>query len=367
MRVLLSLCSVSAVPQTSSHQFLFSLTLPAAALYCTGDIILQVDVIPLPKRNILINRKLRKMFEEGLQNSPASEMVCIEFTIRDTGVGIAPIMQSKIFQPFAQVDGSSTRVQEGTGLGLSISNLLVQLMSSKTNMIHLSSDVGKGSSFSFQIALPFFLPKSETPNDYQQAASMLAGSAFFVVSENTITRHAVCKEAHLVKDASIDVFHSAVEFNKFLSTANSLSSSNSSPLRSPSAQILRSSMTSPSVAGNVDQVGSNDLQRIFSNSPVNFMDTKRTAFVILSTNELSPQEFSNSDYMHTVSEALRQENGISLVLLCPVAYRKQFKDLLVSVEPSNGRWHLVVRPLLSRTILTACLKAAKGCATLLTR
>lgn len=70
------------------------------------------------------------------------------FLIRDTGIGIAPNNLKKIFNAFDQEDSSTTRKYGGTGLGLTISNKLLGLMNSK---LELTSELGVGSEFSFQI------------------------------------------------------------------------------------------------------------------------------------------------------------------------------------------------------------------------
>jgi signal transduction histidine kinase/HPt (histidine-containing phosphotransfer) domain-containing protein len=72
------------------------------------------------------------------------------FTIIDTGIGIAPENQGKIFESFTQVDASATRRYGGTGLGLSISARLVELMGGRIGM---NSEEGKGSIFHFTVPL----------------------------------------------------------------------------------------------------------------------------------------------------------------------------------------------------------------------
>jgi signal transduction histidine kinase/DNA-binding response OmpR family regulator len=78
-----------------------------------------------------------------------SEHAEISFSVRDTGIGIDPTLQKRLFRAFSQLDSSTTRKYGGTGLGLVISNHLANLMKSK---IELQSRAGEGSVFSFKIS-----------------------------------------------------------------------------------------------------------------------------------------------------------------------------------------------------------------------
>ncbi len=78
-------------------------------------------------------------------------------SIRDTGVGVDPKQQAKLFKPFAMADGSTTRRFEGTGLGLAISRNLITLMHGSITLY--SEGLGKGTEV--VIALPWLDPASE--------------------------------------------------------------------------------------------------------------------------------------------------------------------------------------------------------------
>ena len=70
----------------------------------------------------------------------------LQFSVRDTGIGIPPARQHKIFQAFSQAERATTRKYGGTGLGLTIAAHLVELMQGS---IRLESEPGKGSTFHF--------------------------------------------------------------------------------------------------------------------------------------------------------------------------------------------------------------------------
>ncbi len=102
----------------------------------------------------------------------------IKLSVQDTGVGIAPEAQEKVFEHFSQADGSTTRRFGGTGLGLTICKRLVELMGGR---ITLDSTPGKGSIFHIDLTLH----KARTvPQSRSSALGLLVGKRVLVVDDN---------------------------------------------------------------------------------------------------------------------------------------------------------------------------------------
>jgi len=95
-----------------------------------------------------------RIVAELVQSSDSS--VKIKFSVEDTGIGISKFAKEKIFQPFVQADGSTTRNYGGTGLGLSITKHFVELMNGQ---LKVESEPGNGSVFWFE--LDFKLPQHQ--------------------------------------------------------------------------------------------------------------------------------------------------------------------------------------------------------------
>ena len=134
---------------TSAKGLQLRLTLaPETPEYLVGDS-LRLEQILL---NLLGNAvKFTSTGEVELTVRPlaeAAEMMVLEFSVRDSGIGITPEQAKGIFEAFNQADGSITRRYGGTGLGLNICRRLVALMGGK---LQVESELGNGSCFTFSV------------------------------------------------------------------------------------------------------------------------------------------------------------------------------------------------------------------------
>ena len=119
--------------------------------------------------------------------------VLLHFRVRDTGIGLMPGQQARLFQSFSQADASTTRKFGGTGLGLAISKNLARIMGGE---VGVESVFGKGSTFWFSARLGIGAPRqkagskdSGTPaTEAREKKLGLAGARILVVEDNDINQ-----------------------------------------------------------------------------------------------------------------------------------------------------------------------------------
>ena len=109
--------------------------------------------------------------------------VQLHFSVSDTGMGIPREKQKAIFEAFTQADASSTRRFGGTGLGLTISSQLVEMMGGR---IWVESELGKGSTFHFEVRLGMAEPVTERAAPLDTAC--LQNMPVLVVDDNSLNR-----------------------------------------------------------------------------------------------------------------------------------------------------------------------------------
>ncbi len=115
-------------------------------------------------------------------------LVTLQFSVRDTGIGMAPEQLDHLFQPFTQADGSITRRYGGTGLGLVISKRLVERMGGD---LVVDSVPGKGSCFGFTLTLPM-----AHSAHIERSPADLRGMRVLVVDDVDTSRMVLCEMLH---------------------------------------------------------------------------------------------------------------------------------------------------------------------------
>jgi signal transduction histidine kinase/CheY-like chemotaxis protein len=173
------------------------------AIDCGPDVPPAVMADALRLRQILFNLlgNAVKFTQEGevrvrITASPAdvpsgTGECTLHFEVLDTGIGITPEQQTRLFRPFSQADNSTTRQYGGTGLGLAISQRLVEAMGGS---IGVESEAGKGARFFFSLRVPVFAEvATEADGDeaeWLHVEPRLSGRTL-VVEDNEVNRRMI--------------------------------------------------------------------------------------------------------------------------------------------------------------------------------
>jgi signal transduction histidine kinase len=169
--------NVSALPEpimvrvdpARLKQVLLNIVTNAMKFTDQGGITIQTHIEQIVDSNhrLATQNVLPTSFHNGLSNgSPNGRRELIEadetwvvISIQDTGIGIDPAQQHKLFRPFVMVDGSTTRKFEGTGLGLAISRNLVEMMGGQISLHSAGLEQGT----TVRVSLPLLNLVVETP------------------------------------------------------------------------------------------------------------------------------------------------------------------------------------------------------------
>ena len=127
--------------------------------------------------------------------------MALQFSVRDTGIGMTPEMQAQLFQKFTQADNSTTRRFGGTGLGLAISKNLVELMGGRIWVE--DSQPGRGTTICFTVRLPIARKAQALQRQLvEEAGPLLKGIRVLVVDDNDVSRDIL---AELLRYFHLDV------------------------------------------------------------------------------------------------------------------------------------------------------------------
>ncbi|MCW5201172.1 response regulator, partial [Desulfobulbus sp. F4] len=178
---------------------------------------------PLRLGQILINlgNNAVKFTSQGLVRASIERLdeEVLQFCVADTGIGMTPEQQNRLFQSFSQADSSTTRRFGGTGLGLSISKKLVELMGGR---IWLESEVGKGSRFYFILPFEPVLHQGTEQHDEdaeEQNFVNLCGARVLLVEDNLVNQE-LAKILLCRKDIKVTIANNGAEALKKLENAS---------------------------------------------------------------------------------------------------------------------------------------------------
>lgn len=182
------------------RQILVNLLNNAVKFTNRGEVVVSVSAENLGHWSISQGNSEPESLQESLQESlPAREYQEIQFSVRDTGIGIPDNKIRQLFRSFSQVDGSNVREYGGLGLGLAISKGLTELMGGR---LWVESEAGMGSTFSFTIAAAI-VPNTIDP--LSQVQPELQGKRLLIVGDRSISRQILRQQTEKWGMVSVDL------------------------------------------------------------------------------------------------------------------------------------------------------------------
>jgi PAS domain S-box-containing protein len=173
-----------------------------------SDQMAEIDADPKRLKQMLVN-----LLSNAVKFTPSGGQVSLEvaiadaagtvaFTVRDTGIGIAPEDLTRLFRPFSQLDSRLSRQHEGTGLGLALVRRLAELHGGS---VTVESELGKGSAFT--ITLPSHQLSQEGAVAHQQAPAARAPGRDGMVTALVVedSRGAAEQIARYLREANVRV------------------------------------------------------------------------------------------------------------------------------------------------------------------
>jgi len=180
--VLDNLATLTSVKtQEKGLELLFSRSSDVPSVLVGDPLRLGQILVNLANNSVKFTEKGEIVVSINLLNQDKNS-IALEFAVRDSGIGMTPEQQDKLFQSFSQADTSTTRKYGGTGLGLAICKQLVEMMNGH---IRVESNAGKGSTFIFTAE---FGISAEVESRKLVATEDLRGLRALVVDDNSTAR-----------------------------------------------------------------------------------------------------------------------------------------------------------------------------------
>ena len=193
LRDVLSRCQSVMLPSITDKNLILSVYAePPANKKLVGDSLRLYQVIMNLISNAVKFTSTGTIKLSALVKSSDEKSTTIYFEVKDTGIGMSPEQIAKIFEPFIQVDSSTTRNYGGTGLGLAITKSIVELMGGKL-MVESAPNVG--STFSFEIEFET-IDAPDDANGYQKSFLMdkpRFDALILVCDDNNMNQQVMCE------------------------------------------------------------------------------------------------------------------------------------------------------------------------------